>query len=73
MSAYSDATTEMADAIVTVYNYRGSMLPTTGGIGSEVVIITGVLLLIVSVGGLFIRRLRKNDYEEQQTVQNQVG
>ena len=73
LSADSDSTTEMADAIITVYNYQGSMLPTTGGIGSEVVIITGVLLLIVSVGGLFIRRLRKNDYEEQQTVQNQVG
>lgn len=73
LSADSDSTTEMADAIITVYNYRGSMLPTTGGIGSEVVIITGALLLIASVGGLFIRRVRKNDYEEQQTIQNEVG
>ena len=73
LSADSDSTTEMADAIITVYNYQGSMLPTTGGMGAEVIAMTGMVLLIVSVGGLFIRRLRKNDYEEQQTVQNQVG
>ena len=59
LSADSDSTTEMADAIITVYNYQGSMLPTTGGMGAEVIAMTGMVLLVASGVGFCIRCMKK--------------
>ena len=51
-----DGTTHTADKTITVKNVNGSILPTTGGIGTTVYTVSGMLLLCVGCLMIFLKK-----------------
>ncbi len=55
-----DETSHLADSTVTVENVQGSMLPSTGGSGTEIFMIMGPSLIGISIFLLFLKK--KQDF-----------
>ena len=45
--------------MVTVYNEPGAALPNTGGSGTQIYTVFGIILTMLSVSGLALKRLKK--------------
>ena len=54
-----DAQSHTEEKIITVTNTKGTLMPETGGIGTEVFVFSGTLLMAVSLLMLFDRKRRK--------------